>query len=150
MEPTVILINKRMIPFVFVVPPKDLTTSRSQNIVVKDIIDFGQKTNEKGTKNLNRVTFSSFFPNFNSNFYDLTNPLTPIMCVEYLTKAMNDNEVFKLIVPEWAKFSRCRIESLTDTYQDHTGDIYYTITLVEERVEANNVIDKLIGLYRRL
>ena len=150
MKPTVTLINNKNIPFVFVVPPVDLATNRSQKIVVKEIIDFGEKTNEKGTKNLNRVTFSGFFPNINSNFYDILNPLTPIMCVEYLTKAMNDNEIFKLIVPEWAKFIRCRIESFSDTYQDHTGDIYYNITLVEERSEFNNIIDELTGLYRRL
>lgn len=150
MKPTVTLINDKNIPFVFVVPPVDLATNRSQNIVVKNIIDLGEKTNTKGTKNLNRVTFSGFFPNINSHFYNPVNPLTPIMCVEYLTKAMNDNVIFKLIVPEWTKFIRCRIESFNDSYTDHTGDIYYNITLVEERTEYNNVIDELTGLYRRL
>ena len=148
-RPTVTLINELNRPFIFVIPPTGLVTDRSQNIKIKNIIDKGEMTNNKGTKNLSRISFSGFFPSISSNFYSFLNPMPPITCVEYLNKSMTDNEKFKLIVPQWSKFLRCRIENFTDIYNDHTGDIYYEITLIEERSEYDNNIDELTGLLKR-
>ena len=137
------------VPFAFVIPPTDLTEDTSQNIMIKNIVNLGEKTSGD-TKNLNRITFSGFFPNINSYFYKpQLNPLPPIACSEFLKKMKDRGEIFKFLVPQWAKFLTCKIENFSTSYNDHTGDIYYNITLVEYRGEANNILNQNTGLFRR-
>lgn len=146
-KPTFTLLNKR-IPFVFVVPPIDLSLDHGQGMEYIDIIDLGEVA-FTGKRKAIKISFSGFFPNVNSNFYSFLNPMPPLACVELLKDWKDNGIVFKLIVPEWGQYISCKIESFREYRKDHTGDIYYELTLVEESGNQS-VFNEMTGLYRRL
>lgn len=138
-KPTITLVSG-FIPFVFVVPPTDFAVSGAQNHKPIEIVDSGEVV-RNGQRQCLRVSFSGFFPNINSSFYSLLNPMPPKACEDFLRDKMNKNTVFKLFIPEWIQFVRVKIENLDIIYTDHTGDIYYNISLVEERADISTTVD---------
>lgn len=149
MKPTFTLLNGR-VPFVFVIPPVDLTWESSQAHKPINIIDVGEVV-RNGLPNATRISFSGFFPSIKSHFYDpMLNPLPALPCVEYLKYEMAKNTVFKFLVPEWGTYLSCKIESFTESYTDHTGDIYYSITLVEEKSQVSTIVKAVSGLLGRI
>ncbi|MGL4402421.1 MAG: peptidoglycan-binding protein [Fusobacteriaceae bacterium] len=146
-KPTFTLLNK-MVPFVFVVPPVDLSLDHGIGMEYIDIIDLGEVV-FTGEKKAIKISFSGFFPNVNSNFYSFLNPMPPGVCVELLKKFKNDGAILKFIVPEWGRYISCKIEVLREYTKDHTGDIYYELTLVEE-TGNQSILDTVTGLYKRL
>lgn len=147
MKPTFTLINKS-VPFIFVIPPSDLSWDHRQSMEGIDIIDFGEKI-FSGKKKATRVNFSGFFPGLNSNFFSTLNPLPPLACIELLKSWKDNEDILKFLIPEWGQHLKCRIESIREHRRDHTGDIYYEISLIEEFTHQN-LIDVATGLYRRL
>ena len=150
MKPTITLIDEIGIPFVFVIPPTDLSFSYFQNHKSIEIIKLGEVL-RNGERKAIRVSFSSFFPSINSYHYKpLLNPLGAKPSSDWLIHAMNTNKKLKLVIPEYLEFLRCKIESFEIRYQDHTGDIYYSISLIEDR-EADKIttIDLVTGLLKR-
>lgn len=136
-------------PFVFVVPPADLRVENAQNHKPINIIDVGEII-RNGTPNAVRISFSGFFPSANSQFYDATlNPLPALACVEYLKMEAEKNTVFSFMILEWGTFLKCKIENLQEIYNDHTGDIYYQISLVEEKSTTSSVKNMITGLLGR-
>lgn len=147
MKPNItLLING--IPFVFVIPPTDLSISAPQNIASYSILGKGE-VKGKGVPNCRRVSWSGFFPNANSNLYSMLNPMTPLACKEALLFAKDNDVKCTLIVPEWGEFLKVKIESLDFGYSDHTGDIDYRISLVEDREGFSNLVDMVTGLFTR-
>lgn len=147
MKPTFILADG-MTPFVFVVPPLDLEIKTSQKSEKINIIDFGEK-NIVGKRNVETITFSSFFPAINSNFYSLKNPLTPILSVETLAKWKNQEKILTFIIPEFTIFKKCQIVEFNYFIRERTGDIDFTITLVEYRTQGR-IANTITGLIERL
>lgn len=136
-------------PFVFVIPPVDLNIISRQSQKPVNIIDVGEIV-RNGKPDCVRVTFSGFFPSAKSHFYDPTlNPLPALACVEYLKLEMSKNTVFNFLIPEWGTFLRCKIEEFEETYADHTGDIYYRLSLVEEKSTSSSIVNAVTGLLRR-
>lgn len=135
-------------PFVFVVPPTDFSVSHTQDIASYNIMGKGE-VKGKGTPNCRVVSFSGHFPNVNSSLYSMLNPLTPLACQEYLTFIKDKDIPCSIIVPEWGEFLKVKIQDLTFTRSDHTGDIDYTITLVENRQTFSNLVDMVTGLFTR-
>lgn len=150
MKPTVTLIDDLGLPFVFVIPPIDLVFSDSQNHKPIDIIDLGEVV-RNGKRKAIRVTFSGFLPSVNSYFYNpILNPLGAKPSSDWLRYAMHTNKTLKLIIPEYLEFLKCKIEGFDTKYQDHTGDIYYSISLVEDReADKSTTIDLVTGLLKR-
>lgn len=149
MKPTITLIDG-IIPFVFVIPPTDLRFSQAQDHKPIDIIDFGEVM-RNGQRKAIRITFSGFFPNINSYFYNpKLNPLGAKPSSDWLRFAMNTNKKLKIVIPEYLEFLKCKIESFDIEYKDHTGDIYYNISLVEDREsDKSTTIDYVTGLMNR-
>ncbi|MGL5125226.1 MAG: peptidoglycan-binding protein [Fusobacteriaceae bacterium] len=134
------------VPFVFVVPPVDFTVTKITNHESVQIVDKGEIT-INGNRQLQKISFSGFFPNTKSNLYSLLNPLPPKVCEETLNYNLLENTICKLIVPEWLHFFKCKIESFTINHQDHTGDIYYSITLIEEREDISTMLDAVLSVF---
>lgn len=150
MKPTITLINSTNIPFVFVIPPVDLTFSQAQNHKPIEIVDLGEVL-RNGQRQAIRVSFSGFLPSVNSYFYSPSlNPLGAKPSSDWLRHCMQTNEKLKIIIPEYLEFLKCKIESLETRYQDHTDDIYYNITLVEDReADKSTTVDLITGLIKR-
>ncbi len=147
MKPTYILANG-IIPFTFVVPPLDLEIKTSQKTEKISIISYGEK-NKTGKKNVESITFSSFFPNLNSNFYSLVNPLTPILAVETLTNWKDNEKILTFIVPEFLISKKVQITEFIYSIRERTGDIDFSITLTEYRSQGRES-NLLTGLLKRL
>lgn len=148
-EPHITLINK-ITPFVFVIPPIDIKFTQEQNHKPVEIIDLGEVLRD-GIRQCIRVSWSGFFPSMNSYFYNpFLNPLGVKSCVDYLRDCMQKNIKFKLIIPEYLEYLNCKIESFEVEYRDHTGDVYYNISLVEDRGGASTTVDLVTGLRSRL
>lgn len=140
-KPHIFMLDESYIPFIFTVPPTDFRVTSQQSHAPVDIIDFGEKVLD-GTRGCVRVSWSGMFLHprhgWIPNGEDILNFLPPKTCEMNLRNYMNNNEKFKLFVPEWLEYIKCKIESFEITYRDHTGDIYYNISLVEEREGLSN------------
>jgi hypothetical protein len=147
MKPTYILAD-RMKPFVFVIPPLDLEVKTSQKTERINIISYGEK-NKTGKKNVESITFSSFFPNLDSNFYSLVNPLTPILAVETLVNWKDTEKVLTFMIPEFLISKKVQITEFTYSIRERTGDIDFSITLTEYRSQGRQS-NLLTGLLERL
>lgn len=146
MKPTFMLIANT-IPFVFVVPPKDLRIESSQNLDVVNIIDLGEKA-IIGNRNLERISFSTFFPSVVSPFFNFLNPMLPTDCVNILKKWKDYKTKLALVVPEFNIYHKCYIEKIDIDYSERTGDIGVSISFVE--IEKNKtLVDKVAGLFVR-
>lgn len=143
--PNITLIEN-FLPFVFVIPPVDFSTELRTNHESIQIVDMGEVT-VTGKRQLQRVSWSGFFPSIGSHFSSILSPPAPEMT---LTDWMEKGTTLKLIVPQWTYFLRCKIENLTFSRQDHTGDLYYTITLIEERRDISTSLDVVTGLISKI
>ncbi len=149
MKPTVTLINN-FVPFVFVIPPVDLSFSQAQNHKPIEIIDLGEILRD-GQRQSIRVSWTGFLPSIKSNFYKpVLNPLGAKPSVDYLRNALQANTKFKLVIPEYLEYLKCKIERFETYYNDHTGDAYYSISLVEDRVGESTTVDVITGLLERI
>lgn len=144
-KPTITLLLG-YVPFVFVVPPVDFTVDKPTNHESTQIVDTGEIT-VTGKRQLQRISFSGFFPNTKSNFYSYLNPLSPSACDSLLTHHLHKGTVCKLVIPEWTQFFKCKIESFDITYRDHTSDIYYNITFIEERENPSTLLDVVTSFF---
>lgn len=131
MKPTYILADG-IKPFIFVVPPLDLTIKASQKTEKIDIISFGEKLHI-GEKNVDFISFSTFIPGVNSPFYSIQNPLIPILAIETLKKWKNEKKTLTFIVPEYLISYKCKITDLEYSIKERTGDIDISISLNEDR-----------------
>ena len=147
MKPTYILADG-LKPFVFSVPPLDLEIRTSQKTERINIISYGEK-NKTGKRNVESITFSSFFPAINSVFYSLVNPLTPILAVKLLNKWKNEEKILTFLVPEFLISKKCQITEFNYAIRERTGDIDFSITLTEYRNQGRQTIS-LTGLFERL
>ena len=148
MKPTFILLkNSISTPFFFVVPPLDLKIESEQDIQTFKIIDLGEKT-LVGNRKAEKISFSTFFPNLKSPFFNYLLSATPSGCVETLTKLKNDKESLTLIVPEFNIFFKCYIQALNFSIVERTGDIDVEISLIE--ISKNKtLLDVARGLLQR-
>lgn len=146
MKPTFILLNKKT-PFIFVVPPNSLKIQSLQSDKFVDIIDFGE-INVMGKEKINRINFSTFFPNIQSPFYSLKNPLLPTAGVALLQKWRKDRSNLTFMVPELLITYKCQIEGIDTVVEERTGDISIALTLVEKR-QQDKITDSVLGLFKR-
>ena len=148
MRPTFILVkDSTNTPFFFVVPPLDLRIESEQDLQIIRIIDLGEKT-LIGNRKVEKISFSTFFPNMKSPFFSYILSTTPSNCMETLKKLKNDKEKLTLIIPEFNIFFKCYIQTLYFSVTERTGDIDVEITLVE--IEKNKTLtDVARGLLER-
>lgn len=145
-KPMFMLLNG-YIPFVFVVPPINLRVDHGQGMEPIDIIDVGE-IYITGKRKSKRISFGGFFPALTSKHYSTENPLIPILAVQTLEKWKDEGTELKLIVLPHGHYLKCKIENLEYKHKEHTGDIYYTLNLVEAS-EDLNVINAVSGLFMR-
>lgn len=148
MRPTFILVkDSTNTPFFFVVPPLDLRIESEQDLQIIRIIDLGEKT-LIGNRKVEKISFSTFFPNMKSPFFSYILSTTPSNCMETLKKLKNDKEKLTLIIPEFNIFFKCYIQTLYFSVTERTGDIDVEITLVE--IKKNKTLsDVARGLLER-
>ena len=148
MRPTFILVkDSTNTPFFFVVPPLDLRIESEQDLQIIRIIDLGEKT-LIGNRKAEKISFSTFFPNMKSPFFNFVLSTTPTNSMETLKKLKNDKEKLTLIIPEFNIFFKCYIQTLYFSVTERTGDIDVEITLVE--IEKNKTLmDVARGLLKR-
>lgn len=146
MRPTFILLNQNY-PFVLSVPPIDMRIESQQKSVSFNLIDFGEVV-KMGERNCDRISFSSFFPNVKSPFYKpFLNPLPPVSCVAELAKWKAGKAKIRLLVPEFNISYFCYIENFSTDYNERTGDINFSLSLVE--VRDPKVKDENLGIFLR-
>ena len=85
-----------------------------------------------GKRGLKRMEFQSFFPAQNYSFCKCK-PKKPKEYVRYLEKAMEKKKIGVCTVTRIGISFRCTIESFNYGVEDGTGDVMYTISLVEYR-----------------
>lgn len=146
MKPTFLLIGGNT-PFLFAVPPMDLKIETEQEATIVNIIDLGEKT-IIGNRKVNRISFSTFLPNFKSPFFNLLNPLLPSEAVKVLETWKDKKVKVNLVIPEFNMFYKCYIEKLEFSITERTGDIDISITLVEQG-RTKSLIDEISKLYVR-
>lgn len=141
------ILIKNSVPFIFVVC-QGFSNPNPHNLRVKDIVEFGEKISGSSVA-LQSVNIQGFFPNLNSVFYSILNPLPPINCCEFLEKEQELGTSFKLVIPGWKNTLLCKIENMDFDVNEQTGDIYYNITLKEDRENKSRNIDRETGLLER-
>lgn len=82
---------------------------------------------------LANISFSSFFPNRHYSFNTYANVLPAYECVKILKKWKNQGTVVRLILTGTDINQQMRITDFNYGEKDGTGDVYYTIDLVEHR-----------------
>ena len=78
----------------------------------------------------------------------MENPLPPILAVQTLESWKDSGKELKLIVVPDGHFLKCKIENIEIEHREHTGDMYFTISLVEASKDLN-VINAISGLFAR-
>lgn len=137
LKPHLIMLDESYMPFAFTVPPTDFSVSSSQSHESVNIIDFGEKYLD-GTQGCLKISWSGIFLHSRHSWvpngeYMLGQFIPPKVCEETIRSYMVNNEKLKLFIPEWLEYIKCKIESFEITHRDHTGDIYYNISLIQER-----------------
>lgn len=146
MKPTFILLNGK-IPFVFVVPPLNLSIQMTQIEKNIELIDFGEII-KLGEERPSRISFSTFLPSITSNFFSIKNPLAPIAALEVLKKWKKEKKELTFTVPEMLILYRCNISSITAEVNERTGDMDIQIELIEKRTQ-DKITDSITGLFKR-
>lgn len=146
MKPTFILLNGK-IPFVFVVPPLNLSIQMAQIEKNIELIDFGEII-KLGEERPSRISFSTFLPSITSHFFSAKNPLPPIAALEVLKKWKKEKKDLTFTVPEMLILYRCNISSITAEINERTGDMDIQIELIEKRTQ-DKITDSITGLFKR-
>ena len=141
------LLNKNT-PFIFVVPPKQLGITSGQEVKTFNLIDFGEKVNI-GKRKVDRIAFSTFFPNVKSQFFSALNPLPPMAAVLQLKKWKEDEDILTFLVPELLIAYKCSITNLDYSIEDKVNDLNVRIQLTEMR-QQNTITDRVSGLLNRV
>lgn len=146
MKPTFILLNGK-IPFVFVVPPLNLSIQMAQIEKNIELIDFGEII-KLGEERPSKISFSTFLPSITSRFFSFKNPLPPIAALEVLKKWKKEKKELTFTVPEMLILYKCHISSITTEVNERTGDIDIQIELIEKRTQ-DKITDSITGLFKR-
>ena len=146
MKPTFILLNGR-VPFVFVVPPLNLSIQLHQIEKSVELIDFGEII-KLGDERPARITFSTFLPSITSHFFSLKNPLPPTAALEVLKKWKKEKKELTFTVPEMLILYKCHIANIVAEVNERTGDMDIQIELIEKRAQ-DKITDSITGLFKR-
>ena len=146
MKPTFILLNGK-IPFVFVVPPLNLSIQMAQIEKNIELIDFGEII-KLGEERPSKISFSTFLPSITSRFFSFKNPLPPIAALEVLKKWKKEKKELTFTVPEMLILYRCNISSITAEINERTGDMDIQVELIEKRTQ-DKITDSITGLFKR-
>lgn len=146
MKPTFILLNGK-IPFVFVVPPLNLSIQMAQIEKNIELIDFGEII-KLGEEKPSRISFSTFLPSITSRFFSIKNPLPPIAALEVLKKWKKEKKELTFTVPEMLILYRCNISSIIAEINERTGDMDIQVELIEKRTQ-DKITDSITGLFKR-
>lgn len=148
MKPTFILkVEGVALPFFFAVPPLDFKVESGQDSQTYKIIDLGEKT-IIGQRNAEKISFSTFLPNFKSQFFSLLNPLLPSTAINFLKKWKDEKKKMILIVPEYNLFFKCYLTQLNYEVVERTGDIDISLEFLEI-TKNKSLVDEVIGLFTR-
>lgn len=146
MKPTFILLNGK-IPFVFVVPPLNLSIQMAQIEKNIELIDFGEII-KLGEERPSKISFSTFLPSITSRFFSFKNPLPPIAALEVLKKWKKEKKELTFTVPEMLILYRCNISSIIAEINERTGDMDIQVELIEKRTQ-DKITDSITGLFKR-
>lgn len=112
--------------------PSEYKVQSSQNNQSENIVGIGE-VSLKGKRNLQTVSFSSFFPfRRNSSYCRRGSILKPLQYVNAIER-MKQVGTVKLVITGSPIRMDCTIESFEWGENDGTGDIFYTISFKEYR-----------------
>lgn len=112
--------------------PSEYKVQSSQNNQSENIIGIGE-VSLKGKRNLQTVSFSSFFPlRRNSSYCRRGGILKPLQYVNAIER-MKQVGTVKLVITGSPIRMNCTIEAFEWGENDGTGDIFYTISFKEYR-----------------
>ena len=128
-------------------PPLDFKVESGQDSQAYKIIDLGEKT-IIGQRNAEKISFSTFLPNFKSQFFSILNPLLPSTAINFLKKWKDEKKKMTLIVPEYNLFFKCYLTQLNYEVVERTGDIDISLEFLEI-TKNKSLVDEVIGLFTR-
>lgn len=128
-------------------PPLDFKVESGQDSQTYKIIDLGEKT-IIGQRNAEKISFSTFLPNFKSQFFSILNPLLPSTEINFLKKWKDEKKKMILIVPEYNLFFKCYLTQLNYEVVERTGDIDISLEFLEI-TKNKSLVDEVIGLFTR-
>lgn len=129
------------------VSPSSYEVSNSNNNTKININAVGD-INLLGKRGLYSISLSSFFPNQNYYFCETSDLLTPNAYVNKIKGWFENNNILQLIIEDINLNMQCSISDFTYTKQDETGDIYFTISLVEYRKVVQTLTSIVLGVSR--
>ncbi|MGL4249020.1 MAG: hypothetical protein ACRCR5_09620 [Lactococcus garvieae] len=135
-------------PFVFVIPPTDIEINKSVEHNIYRVLDVGEVVG-KNTMNCMRMSWSGFFPAFTSRFYNILNPRPAMVCVYTIREVMEQGKEVRVLIPNFGQNIKCKIESFDTKISEQTGDIHYSISLIENRIPKTAKKNLFGGLFKR-
>jgi hypothetical protein len=118
------------------IPPSKYQIIEGKTNSVVDILNFGE-IDLQGGRNLSKCSISSFFPSKPYGFYGEAF-IMPQDYINKLRNIKNYNIVVNLMITESEVFFPVTISQLTWGEEDGTGDLYYSMDLIEHRTVTPN------------
>lgn len=118
------------------IPPSEFTMQSGNMNQTVTVVRAGE-INLWGPSKLDGVTIQSFFPRVYSPYCKYSNFPSPSECVKLIDAFRNSGEVCRLIIVDSALAVDINMEVLIESFdrsmKDHTGDVYFSITLKQYR-----------------
>lgn len=114
----------------FPVTPSEVICETSANISTESINDLGNVSLFSGVE-LKSIPIDSFFPNKDYSFCTYNNIEKPYELVRKLETWQNNGTKLRYIVSDGYTNIPVMINSLTYQEQDGTGDVYFSLSLIE-------------------
>ena len=114
----------------FPVTPSEVICETSANISTESINDLGNVSLFSGVE-LKSIPIDSFFPNKDYSFCTYNNIEKPYELVRKLETWQNNGTKLRYIVSDGYTNTPVMINSFTYQEQDGTGDVYFSLSLIE-------------------
>ena len=114
----------------FPVTPSEVICETSANISTESVNDLGNVSLFSGVE-LKSIPIDSFFPNKNYSFCTYNNIEKPYELVRKLETWQNNGTKLRYIVSDGYTNIPVMINSFTYQEQDGTGDVYFSLSLIE-------------------
>lgn len=114
----------------FPVLPPELEVIKESSLNTININDLGEVAVFSGNK-LSKISISSFFPNQNYSFVAYTGFPKPYDCVKKIETWRANGKPIRFIVTSSDINTAMLIDKFTYKEKDGTGDVYYTLDLLE-------------------
>lgn len=132
------------IDFRLPIEPSSFERLTSVSYATEKVLNLGD-VSMYDSKGLAKISFDVFFPNHEYSFNSYKNVKSPYECIKWLKKWEMEGASVRIILTGTDINQLMRITDLNYGEKDGTGDVYYTVDLVEHREIVIPKLEPLIG-----